>query len=119
MDQGLKSISVFRFSFFFRFSRENLANNLEYDKDQLVKKPLSSVECLFGTDEQTDAGISLIYDGEKNSQVFGDFMSYFIPLTENSIFSLYITQNDYRSEDVYSLYVFHMPYQKNIEHQKQ
>ena len=88
--------------------------------DTLCRLPVTSAQCITGTEKYPDAGLLLNYDDDKYSQGYAKFEEVFRALTKDDILQPYITYENSRSsnkraDDVgYNLYVFEKRYQQNF-----
>ena len=97
--------------------RQNLQNE---NNDTFYRPPVTSTQCIIGTEKYPDSGILLNYDDDKYNQGYGQIKEAFRALTKDDILQPYISDHDFRSSnnnnDIgYNLYVFHIRYQKNFE----
>ena len=97
-----------------RQDSQNLAN------DTFHRPPVTSAQCIIGTEKYPDSGILLNYDGDDYNQGYGQIKEAFRALTKDDILQPYISDRDFRSSnnnnDIgYNLYVFDIRYQKDFE----
>ena len=82
--------------------------------------PVTSCQCIIGTEKYPEGGIVVIYDDDDYSQGYHPVKEVFKALTKDNILQPYISDNDYRSSNVtvddvdFNLYVFNKRYQKNF-----
>ena len=82
--------------------------------------PVTSAQCIIGTEKYPDAGILLNYDDEDYRQGYGQIKQFYRALTNDDILQPYISDDDFRSSNAgvveigYSLYVFDIRYQRNF-----
>ena len=82
--------------------------------------PVTSSQCITGTENYPDSSILLNYDDDDYSQSYAQIKEDFRALTKDDILQSYISDHDFRSSNVrnddvgYSLYVFDIRYQQNF-----
>ena len=86
----------------------------------LFRPPVTSAQCIIGTDIYPDSAILLNYNDDDYSQGYGLIKQAFKDLTKDDILEPYIKDNSFRSSNDgrnigYNLYVFHIRYQQNFE----
>ena len=82
--------------------------------------PITSAQCIIGTEKYPDNAILLNYDEDDYSQRYGQIKEAFKALTNDNILQPYISEDDYRSSNDgdnigYNVHVFDIRYQKNFE----
>ena len=82
--------------------------------------PVTSAQCIFGTERYLDSAISLNYDDDDYSQGYGQIIEAFRAVTHDDILQPYISEDDCRSSndgnDIgYNLHSFNTRYQKSFE----
>ena len=97
-----------------RLHSQNLNN------DTFYRPPVTSPQCIIGTERHLDNSIILNYDDDDCSQGYDQIKEAYRALTKDYILKPYIYDNDFRSsnddKDIdYNLYVFDKRYQKNLE----
>ena len=90
------------------------------DNDMFSKPPVTSAQCIVGTERYPDSTILLIYDDDYYSQGYGQIEEAFGALTIDDILKLYKTYHHFRSFNEgnaigYNSYVFDLRYQRNLE----
>ena len=89
------------------------------NNDTFCRLPVTSCQCVIGTEKYPDAGISLNYDDDDYSQGYHQIKEAFRALTKADILQPYISEENFRSSNApangvgYNLYVFDIRYQKN------
>ena len=81
-------------------------------KKFFVRLEVSCSQCNIGSSKYADGGKKLNWRDDNSSQVDGEIVICFRQRTEVSISSLFKTQKDLRSDNGFSLYIFHIPNQK-------
>ena len=90
------------------------------NNDTFDRPPVSSAQCIIGTEKHPDSGILLNYEDDDYSQGYGQIKEAFRALTKDNILQLYISEHDFRSSNDgdnigYNIYAFDIRYQKNFE----
>ena len=92
--------------------------NLNYDT--FFKLPVTSAQCITGTDKCPDNGTLKNYDDDDVPQGYGQIREAFRDLTKDDILKPYISGQDFRSSNIrlddvgYNLYVSDIRYQRNF-----
>ena len=82
--------------------------------------PVSSAQCVIGTEKYTDTGIIIIYDDDDYNQGYSQIKEAFRASTKNDILQPYKSDDNFRTSNVraddlgYNLYVFDIRYQQNF-----
>ena len=97
-----------------RQDSQNLAN------DTFYRPPVTSAQCIIGTEKYHDSAILLNYNDDESSQGYGWIKEAFKALTKDDILQPYISENDIKSSNDgdnigYKLYVLNTSHQKNFE----
>ena len=105
---------------FIAFQQNDRQNNQDLNNDTFYRPPVTSAQCIIGTEKYPDIGILLNYIGDDYSQGYGQIKEAFKALTKDKILQPYILEHDFRSSnDVndigYNIYAFDIRYQKNFE----
>ena len=92
---------------------QNLNNDTSY-------RPVTSAQCIIGTEKYPDSAILLNYNDDDYSQGYSQIKEAFRALTHDDVLKPYISDHDFRSSNDgnnigYNLYVFDIRYQKNFE----
>ena len=82
--------------------------------------PVTSAQCVIGTEKYPDSAILLIYDDDDYSQGYGQIKEAFKALTKDNILQPYISEDDFRSDNNgnnigYNIHFFDIRYQKNYK----
>ena len=82
--------------------------------------PISSAQCIIGTEKYPDSATFLNYDDDVYSQGYGQIKEVFRYLTKDNILQPYISEDDFRSDNNgnnigYNIHVFDIRYQKNYQ----
>ena len=96
------------------------------NNDACYRPPVTSVQCMIGTENYPDSDILLNYNDSFYAQGYGQFKEAFRALRKDDILKPYISDQDFRSTNVnavgegtndisYNLYGFDIQYQKKIE----
>ena len=93
---------------------QNLNNDTSY------RMPVTSAQCIIGTEKYPDSAILLNYDDDDYSQGYGQIKEAFKALTKDNILQPYISEHDFRSDKNginigYNIHVFDIRYQKNYQ----
>ena len=112
VEKGI-NIPIFIINSFQQQGREN-SQNLK--NDTLCRLPVTSAQCIIGTEKYPDTAIFLNCDDDDYSQGFGQIKEAFRALTKDDILKPFIAEHDFRSsnngdniED--NLFVFDIGYQ--------
>ena len=68
--------------------------------DNFCRLPVTSTQCIIGTEKNPDAGILLNYDDDDYSQGFNQIKEAYRALTKYDILQPYISDHDFRSSNV-------------------
>ena len=102
------------------FQQQDRQNTQNLNNDTFYRPPVTSAQCIIGTEKYPDSAILLNYDDDDYNQGYGQIKSAFKAFTKDDILQPYISDNDFRSSNNgdnigYNLYVFDIRYQKNFE----
>ena len=102
------------------FQQNDRQNDQDLSNDTFYRPPVTSVQCIIGTEKYPDSGILLNYSDDNYSQGYGQIKEAFKALTKDNILQPYISEQDFRSSNDdndfgYSIYAFEIRYQKNFE----
>ena len=105
---------------FVAFQQSDRQNNQNLNNDTFYRPPVSSAQCIIGTEKYPDSGILLNYEDDDYSQGYGQIKEAFKALTKDNILQPYISEDDFRSSNEgnnigYNIYAFDIRYQKNFE----
>ena len=90
------------------------------NKDTFYRPPVTSGQCIIGTEKYPYSSILFTYDDDDYSLGYGEIKEAFRALTKDDFLDPYITGHDVRSSNEgndigYNLYVFDIRYQKKLE----
>ena len=102
------------------FQQSDRQHDQNLKDDTFCRMPVTSAQCIIGTEKNTDSGILLNYNDDDYSQGYGQTKEAFRALTKVNILQLYKKEVEYRSstngnEIGYNIHVFDVRYQKNID----
>ena len=102
------------------FQQSDRQNSQNENKDTFYRPPVTSAQCIIGTENYPDSGILKNYDDDDYNQGYGQIKEAFRALTKNDILQSYISDHDFRSSNnnndiAYNLYHFDIRYQKKFE----
>ena len=102
------------------FQHRDRQDSQNLNNDRFYRPPVTSAQCIIGTEMYLDSAILQNYDDDDYNQGYGQIKEAFKALTKDDILQPYISDNDFRlfidDDDIgYNLYVFEMRYQKNLE----
>ena len=102
------------------FQQHDRQNSQNENNDTFYRPPVTSAQCIIGTEKYPDSGILLNYDDDDYNQGYVRIKEGFRALTKDDILQPYISDRDFRSSnnnnDIgYNLYVFDIRYQKDFE----
>ena len=105
---------------FVAFQQMDRQNDQNLNKDTFYRMPVTSAQCIIGTEKYPDNAILLNYDDDEYSQGYGEIVNAFRALIKDNILQPYISEDDYRSNndgDIigYNIHVFDIRYQKTFE----
>ena len=117
--EGIKCL-VWIYVIFQRSDRQHYQNLIN---DTSYRMPVTSAQCIIGTEKYADSGILLNYDDDDYSQGYTEVKEAFRALTNDNILQLYISEDDFRSSSVgddgndngYNIHSFDIWYQKYFE----
>ena len=102
------------------FQQRTRQNSQNENNDTFYRPPVTSAQCIIGTEKYPDSSILLNYDDDDSNQGYGQIKEAFRALTKDDILQPYISDKDFRSSnnnnDIgYNLYVFDIRYQKDFQ----
>ena len=111
-----KNIPIFIIIGFQQQDRENSQN---LNNDTFIRLPVTSAQCVIGSEKYPDSAILLNSDDDDFSQGYGQIKEAFRALSKDDILQPYTSQHDSKSSNEgniigYNLYVFDIRYQKNF-----
>ena len=105
---------------FIAFQQSDRQNDLNLNNDTFYRPPVTSAQCIIGTEKYPDNGILLNYNDDDYSQGYGQIKEAFKALTKDNLLQPYISEHDFRSSnggDIigYNIYAFDLRYQKDFK----
>ena len=105
---------------FIAFQQMERQNDRNLNNDIFYRMPVTSAQCIIGTEKYPVNSILLNYDDDDYSQGYGQIKEAFKALTKDDILQPYLTDDDYRSSNDgdnigYNIHVFDIRYQKKFE----
>ena len=105
---------------FVAFQQHDRQHDQTLNNDTFYRMPVSSAQCIIGTEKYPDSAILLNYDDDNYSQGYGQIKEAFRALTKDNILQPYISEDDFRSDNNgnnigYNIHVFDIRYQKNYQ----
>ena len=105
---------------FVAFQQSDRQNDQNLNNDTFYRPPVTSAQCIIGTERYPDSAILLNYEDDDYSQGYGQIKEAFRALTKDDILKPYISEDDIRSSNEgnnigYNIYAFDIRYQKNFE----
>ena len=105
---------------FVALQQQDRQHDQTLNNDTLYRMPVSSAQCIIGTEKYPDRATLLNYDDDDYSQGYGQIKEVFKALTKDNILQPYISENDFRSDNNgnnigYNIHVFDIRYQKNYQ----
>ena len=102
------------------FQQHDRQHDQTLNNDTFYRMPVSSAQCIIGTEKYPDSAILLNYDDDDYSQGYGQIKEAFKALTKDNILQPYISEDDFRSDNNgnsigYNIHVFDIRYQKNYQ----
>ena len=102
------------------FQQSTRQDSQNENNDTFYGPPVTSAQCIIGTEKYPDSGILLNYDDDDYNQGYGQIREAFRALTKDDILQPYVSDKDFRSsiinDDIdYNLYVFDIRYQKDFQ----
>ena len=102
------------------FQQSERQHDQNLNNDTFYRMPVTSAQCIIGTEKYPDSGILLNYNDDDYSQGYGQIKEVFKALTKKNILQPYISEDDFRSSvdggNVgYNIHAFDIRYQKIFE----
>ena len=105
---------------FVAFQQHDRQHDQTLNTDTFYRMPVTSAQCIIGTEKYSDSAILLNYDDDDYSQGYGQIKQAFKALTKDNILQPYISEDDFRSDNNgnsigYNIHVFDIRYQKDYQ----
>ena len=102
------------------FQQSDRRHDKNLTNDTFYRPPVTSAQCIIGTEKNPDSAILINYNEDDYSQGYGLSKQAFKDLTKDNILQPYISESDFRSSNDgdnigYNIYAFDIRYQKNFE----
>ena len=105
---------------FVAFQQQDRQHDQTLNNDTFYRMPVTSAQCIIGTEKYPDSATLLNYDDDDYPQGYGMVKEAFKALTKDNILQPYISEDDFRSDNNgnnigYNIHVFDIRYQKNYQ----
>ena len=105
---------------FVAFQQNDRQNDQNLNNDSFYRPPVTSAQCIIGTEKYPDSAILLNYNDDDYSQGYGQIKEAFRALTKDNILQPYISDSDFRSSNEgnnigYNIHAFDIRYQKHFK----
>ena len=102
------------------FQQHDRQHDQTLNNDNFYRMPVTSAQCIIGTEKYPDSATLLNYDDDDYSQGYGQIKEAFKALTKDNILQPYISEADFRSDNNgnsigYNIHVFDIRYQKDYQ----
>ena len=102
------------------FQQHDRQHGQNLNNDTFYRMPVSSAQCIIGTEKYPDSAILLNYDDVDYSQGYGQIKEAFKALTKDNILQPYISEDDFLSDNNdnnigYNIHVFDIRYQRDYQ----
>ena len=102
------------------FQQHDRNHDQKFNNDTFYRMPVTSAQCIIGTEKYPDSAVLLNYDDDDYSQGYGQIKEAFKALTKDDILLPYIGEDDFRSNINgnnigYNIHVFDIRYQKRYQ----
>ena len=102
------------------FQQHDRQHDQTLNNDTFYRMPVTSAQCIIGTEKYPDSAILINYDDDDYSQGYGQIKEAFRALTKDNILQSYISEDDFRSDNNgnnigYNIHVFDIRYQKDYQ----
>ena len=84
---------------FVAFQQSDRQNNQNLNNDTFYRPPVTSAQCIIGTEKYPDSAILLNYNDDDYCQGYGQIKEAFKALTKDDILQPYISEHDFRSSN--------------------
>ena len=85
--------------YFISFQQWDKPDSQNWRNDSFCRLPVTTAQCIIGTEKYPNASILLNYDGDDYSQSYGKIKDVFRVLTKDDNLQPYITNDDFRSSN--------------------
>ena len=101
------------------FNQSDREHDQNLNNDTSYRMPVTSAQCIIGTEKHTDSSIMVNHNDDEDSQGYGQIKEVFKALRKDGILQPYKSEHDFRSSndgnnDGYNIHVFDIRYQKNF-----
>ena len=105
---------------FVAFQQQDRQHDQTLNNGTFYRMPVSSAQCIIGTEKYPDSATLLNYDDDDYTQGYGQIKEAFKAFTKDNILQPYISEDDFRSDINgnnigYNIHVFDIRYQKNYQ----
>ena len=102
------------------FQQHDRQHDQTLNNDTFYRMPVTSAQCIIGTEKYPDSAILLNNDDDDYSQGYGQIKEAFTALTKDNILQPYISEDGFRSDNNgnnigYNIHVFDIRYQKDYQ----
>ena len=102
------------------FQQHDRQHDQNLNNDTFYRIPISSAQCIIGTEKYPDSSILINYDDDDYSRGYGQIKEAFRALTKDNILQSYISEDDFKSNNNgniigYNIHVFDIRYQNNYQ----
>ena len=84
---------------FISFQQRDRQDSQNQNNDTYYRPPVTSAQCIIGTEKYPDSAILLNSDDDDYNQAYGQIKKAFRALTKDDLLQLYISDNDFRSSN--------------------
>ena len=98
------------------FQQSNRKHDQNINNDTSYEMPVTSCQCIIGTEKYPDSAVLLNYNDDDYSQGYAQLKGAFRALLRDNILQPYISEDDNDDNDIgYIIHSFDTRYQKNLE----
>ena len=103
------------------FQQRDGQDSQNFNNDTFCRLPVTSAQCIIGTEKHPDAGMLLSYDDDGYSQGYAQINEVLRAVTKYDILQPYISDTDFKSSNVRAddvgcnMYVFDIRYQQTFK----
>ena len=99
------------------FQQSGRQHDQNLNNDTFYKMPVTSAQCIIGTENHPDSGILITSDDDDYSQGYSKVKEAFRALTNDNMLQLYIGEDDIRwsidGDNIgFNIHIFYIRYQK-------